>query len=77
MVGRIYSCACLEHVPHGEGCPIAATRHSLPCMDRHRCCRRREVGILFFREPASFWRIFFIITLILSIIGLKIVSGGS
>ncbi len=35
------------------------------------------VGILFFREPASFWRIFFIITLILSIIGLKIVSGGS
>lgn len=29
------------------------------------------VGILFFNEPASFWRIFFICTLILSIIGLK------
>jgi quaternary ammonium compound-resistance protein SugE len=32
------------------------------------------VGILFFKEPASFLRIFFIITLIGSIIGLKAVS---
>ena len=32
------------------------------------------VGILFFKEPASFWRLFFITTLILSIIGLKFVS---
>lgn len=32
------------------------------------------VGILFFHEPATFWRLFFIFTLILSIIGLKIVS---
>lgn len=31
------------------------------------------VGIFFFNEPASFWRIFFITTLILSIIGLKMV----
>lgn len=31
-------------------------------------------GILFFNEPASFWRIFFITTLILSIIGLKVVG---
>lgn len=30
------------------------------------------VGIIFFKEPASFWRIFFIFTLIASIIGLKI-----
>lgn len=30
------------------------------------------VGIVFFHEPATFWRIFFITTLILSIIGLKI-----
>ena len=29
------------------------------------------VGIVFFHEPATFWRIFFITTLILSIIGLK------
>lgn len=32
------------------------------------------VGILFFNEPASFWRVFFISTLICSIIGLKFVS---
>lgn len=32
------------------------------------------VGIIFFSEPASFLRILFITTLILSIIGLKIVS---
>lgn len=30
------------------------------------------VGIVFFNEPATFWRIFFITTLIISIIGLKI-----
>ncbi len=32
------------------------------------------VGILVFKEPATFWRVFFISTLIMSIIGLKIVS---
>lgn len=32
------------------------------------------MGILFFREPADFWRVFFIITLIASIVGLKAVS---
>ena len=30
------------------------------------------VGIVFFNEPANFWRLFFITTLIISIIGLKI-----
>ena len=29
------------------------------------------VGIIFYNEPASFWRIFFIITLISSVLGLK------
>lgn len=29
------------------------------------------VGIIFFHEPATFWRILFLTTLILSIIGLK------
>lgn len=33
------------------------------------------IGILFFKEPASFWRLFFIFTLIASIIGLKFVSS--
>lgn len=32
------------------------------------------VGIVFFSEPATFWRIFFISTLILSIIGLKVMA---
>jgi quaternary ammonium compound-resistance protein SugE len=33
------------------------------------------VGILFFKEPAALWRIFFIATLIGSIAGLKYVSS--
>ena len=32
------------------------------------------VGILIFREPATFWRLFFLTTLIGSIIGLKALS---
>ena len=32
------------------------------------------VGILFFNEPATFWRLFFITTLIVSIIGLKVLA---
>jgi quaternary ammonium compound-resistance protein SugE len=33
------------------------------------------VGIMFFKEPADFWRLFFIVTLIASIAGLKVVSA--
>ncbi|KAB2842930.1 MAG: multidrug efflux SMR transporter [Melioribacteraceae bacterium] len=33
------------------------------------------IGVLFFREPAEFWRLFFIFTLIASIIGLKFVTN--
>lgn len=33
------------------------------------------VGILVFKEPATFWRVFFLSTLIASIIGLKFVSS--
>lgn len=32
------------------------------------------VGIIFFHEPATFWRLFFITTLIASIVGLKMIS---
>ena len=32
------------------------------------------VGIFIFNEPATFWRLFFITTLIASIVGLKMVS---
>jgi len=33
------------------------------------------VGMIFFREPADFWRMFFITTLIASAVGLKFVSS--
>lgn len=33
------------------------------------------MGILIFKEPTDFWRIFFIFTLIASIVGLKAVSS--
>jgi len=33
------------------------------------------IGILFFKEPADFWRLFFMVTLIASIAGLKFVSS--
>ena len=32
------------------------------------------VGIVFFHEPATFWRILFLTTLILSIVGLKVLG---
>jgi len=32
------------------------------------------IGIFVFKEPAQFWRMFFIVTLIGSIIGLKVVT---
>ena len=32
------------------------------------------IGIIVFKEPANFWRIFFLLTLIGSIIGLKAIS---
>jgi quaternary ammonium compound-resistance protein SugE len=33
------------------------------------------VGIFVFKEPATFWRLFFLFTLIASIVGLKFVSS--
>lgn len=33
------------------------------------------VGIFIFKEPADFWRVFFLTTLIASIVGLKFVSS--
>lgn len=32
------------------------------------------IGIVWFREPVSFWRLFFLVTLVLSIVGLKVVT---
>ncbi|MBF0693782.1 MAG: multidrug efflux SMR transporter [Flavobacterium sp.] len=33
------------------------------------------IGIFFFKEPATFWRMFFLFTLIASVVGLKFVSS--
>ena len=33
------------------------------------------VGIIFFKEPVSFWRIFFVLTLLVGIVGLKLTSA--
>ena len=35
------------------------------------------MGIWIFKEPAEFWRLFFLVTLIASIIGLKYVSSNT
>ncbi len=34
------------------------------------------IGIFLFNEPTDFWRIFFIVTLIFSIVGLKVMSAS-
>ncbi|REC44052.1 DMT family transporter [Chryseobacterium pennipullorum] len=34
------------------------------------------MGIVFFKDPVSFWRVFFIVTLIGSVVGLKAVSSS-
>ena len=33
------------------------------------------LGIFVFKEPADFWRIFFLCTLVASVVGLKVVSS--
>lgn len=33
------------------------------------------MGIVFFKEPVTFWRMFFLTTLIISVVGLQIVSN--
>lgn len=35
------------------------------------------MGILLFKEPITFWRIFFLSTLVISVIGLQIVSSNT
>jgi quaternary ammonium compound-resistance protein SugE len=35
------------------------------------------IGILYFKEPYNFWRLFFLCTLILSIVGLKFVTPNT
>lgn len=35
------------------------------------------MGIILFKEPATFWRIFFLTTLIISVVGLQFVSSNA
>jgi quaternary ammonium compound-resistance protein SugE len=35
------------------------------------------VGMIFFRDPVSFWRLFFLFVLVAAIVGLKLVSIGA
>jgi quaternary ammonium compound-resistance protein SugE len=37
-------------------------------------CGITLIGIFYFNEPIDFWRVFFISTLIISIVGLKLIS---
>lgn len=39
-------------------------------------CGTVIMGLLLFHEPATFWRFFFLSTLIFSIVGLKVVSAS-
>ncbi|NJW55712.1 QacE family quaternary ammonium compound efflux SMR transporter, partial [Salinimicrobium sp. CDJ15-91] len=38
-------------------------------------CGTVLIGIFLFKEPVHFWRLFFLFTLIASIVGLKFVSA--
>lgn len=33
------------------------------------------LGIIFFKEPVTFWRMFFLTTLVISVVGLQVVSS--
>ena len=33
------------------------------------------IGVVFFKDPLTFWRVFFLFTLVASVIGLKLVSA--
>ena len=35
------------------------------------------MGIILFKEPITLWRMFFLSTLVISVIGLQMVSSGS
>jgi quaternary ammonium compound-resistance protein SugE len=55
-----------HHLPLGTAYPVWAGIGAVGTV---------VIRIIVFHEPVSFWRIFFITTLILSIIGLKAVSA--
>ena len=62
MVGMAYA---THHLPIGTVYPVWTGIGAVGAV---------LLGVFFFKEPLSFWRIFFTITLTSSIIGLKVVS---
>ncbi len=69
LVFTVLSMALLAHVAHhlplGTAYPVWTGIGAVGTV---------LLGIVVFHEPVSFWRLFFITTLIISIIGLKAVS---
>ena len=74
VVGRIPCRVVAEHVPHGKGSRELPIGTVYPVWTGIGAVGAVVVGIVFLNELATFWRIFFISTLILSIIGLKVLS---
>jgi quaternary ammonium compound-resistance protein SugE len=54
-----------HHIPLGTAYPVWTSIGAIGAV---------LVGIFVFREPATFWRLFFLTTLIASIVGLKTIS---
>lgn len=88
-LGQARECAGLEHTLWLAGFVVFATvsmgllavaTHHLPLGTAYPvwtgigAVGTVLLGILVFKEPATFWRLFFIFTLIASVIGLKAVS---
>ena len=62
-----------QHVFTNQGYTNDSNRNRLPDMDWYRSAGTVLLGILFFHDPATFWRLFFISTLVISVVGLKMV----
>ena len=74
MVDRIHRRAVIEHVSYAKAAERLPIGTVYPVWTGIGAVGAVIVGIVFFHEAATFWRIFFITTLILSIIGLKVLG---
>ena len=77
MVGLGHGLCCLcggVHVASCQAAQVLPIGTAYPVWTGIGAVGTVLLGILFLNEPATFWRIFFITTLIASIVGLKMVS---
>jgi hypothetical protein len=65
--------AVLKHAQEAIGIPLRSIDKTGRLSTGKGAIGTVIVGIIFFNEPATFWRLFFITTLILSVIGLKMI----